>query len=78
MDGKIIYYQRNGEIILKRAKDYYKTNKEKLREQAKYKYRELSNEEKGTKRQKESMDEIDTIICLKKIHNDLQSTKNIS
>ena len=26
------YYQRNREVILKRAKDYYKNNKELLRE----------------------------------------------
>ena len=47
MDGKITYYQR------KRAKKYYKNNKVKLREKAKYKYRELSNEEIETKREYE-------------------------
>ena len=26
------YYQRNGEVILNRAKDYYENNKELLRE----------------------------------------------
>ena len=75
MDGKITYYQRKREMILKRAKEYYKNNKVKLREKAKYNYRELSNEKK---KQKESMKGIDTIICLKKIHKDLKSTKNIS
>ena len=33
-----------------RAKDYYKNNKERLREQAKDKYRNLSEEEKNEKR----------------------------
>ena len=28
------YYQRNREIILNRAKDYYEKDKERLREQA--------------------------------------------
>ena len=28
----IIYYQRNREIILNRAKDYYENDKERLRE----------------------------------------------
>ena len=28
------YYQRNGDVILTRAKDYYENDKEKLREQA--------------------------------------------
>ena len=33
------YYQRNGEIKLNREKDYYDNNKERLREQARNKYR---------------------------------------
>ena len=33
-------------LMLNRAKDYYKNNKELLRERAKNKYRELSEEEK--------------------------------
>ena len=28
-----IYYQRNRDVILNRAKDYYKNDKERLREQ---------------------------------------------
>ena len=31
------YYQRNRELILNRAKDYYGNDKERLREQAKNK-----------------------------------------
>ena len=40
------YYQRNREVILNRAKDYDENNKELLRERAKNKYRDLSEEEK--------------------------------
>ena len=57
------YYQRNREIILKRAKDYYENDKERLREQARNKYRNLSEEEK---KEKDNMEKIDIIICLKK------------
>ena len=49
------YYQRNREVILNRAKDYYDINKELLRERererAKKKYRELSGEGKNIKRE---------------------------
>ena len=37
-------------MILNRAKDYYESNKERLREQARDKYRNLSKEEKNKKR----------------------------
>ena len=49
-------------MILNRVKDYYENNKERLREQAKNKYRNLSEE----KNKKENMEKIDIIICLKK------------
>ena len=60
------YYQRNREVILNRAKDYYENNKELLRERerAKNKYRELSAEEKNIKRE---YGKKDSITCLKKI-----------
>ena len=45
------YYQRNREVILNRAKDYYENNKELLREKTKDKCRELSKEEKNIKRE---------------------------
>ena len=32
--NNLTYYQRNREIILNRAKDYYKNDKERLKEQA--------------------------------------------
>ena len=38
------------DLILNRAKDYYKNDKERLREQARDKYRNLSTEEKNEKR----------------------------
>ena len=44
------YYQRNREIMLNRAKDYYKIDKERLGEQARNKYRNLSEEDKEKER----------------------------
>ena len=41
-----MYYQRNTEVILNRANEYYKNKKEGLREKAKSRYRELSEEKK--------------------------------
>ena len=38
----LAYYQRNRDVILNRAKDYYENGKERLREQARNKYRNLS------------------------------------
>ena len=61
------YYQRNRDVILNRAKDYCENDKEELREHARDKDRNLSEEEK-TKR--ENMEETDTIICLKKKNKD--------
>ena len=40
-------------VILNRAKDYYKNNKEMLREKTRDKYRNLSEEEKKKKKNKE-------------------------
>ena len=45
------YYQRNGKIMVNRAKDYYENDKERLREQARNKYRNLSEEDKEKKRE---------------------------
>ena len=39
------------EKILSRAKNYYKNNKEILREKARNKYRKLSEEDKNVKRE---------------------------
>ena len=49
----LTYYQRNWEVILNRAKDYYENDKARLREQARDKYRNLSEEEKNKKREYE-------------------------
>ena len=46
----LVYYQRNRDVILNRAKDYYENDKERLREQARDKYRNLSEEEKNKKK----------------------------
>ena len=58
------YYQKNRDVILNRAKDYFENDKERLREQARNKYRSLSEEEKYIER--ENMLRIDIRICLKK------------
>ena len=39
-------YQRNRDVILNRAKDYYENDKERVREHARDKYRNLSDEKK--------------------------------
>ena len=44
------YCQRNREKILSRAKDYYQNNKKVLRDKARTKYRELSEEKKYKER----------------------------
>ena len=59
----LTYYERNWDVILNRAKDYYESDKERLREQARDKYRYLSEEEKI---KKENIGKIDITICLKK------------
>ena len=52
VSADLTYYQRNREVILNRAKDYYENDKKKrLREQARDKYRNLSGEEKKNKRE---------------------------
>ena len=63
----LTYYQRNRDRILNRAKDYCENDKEILRDQARDKYRNLSEEEKN---KKENMRKIDTAICLKKKNKD--------
>ena len=46
----LTYYQKNRDDILNRAKDYYDNDKKRLREQARDKYRNLSEEEKNKKK----------------------------
>ena len=63
----LTYYQRNRYVILNKAKDYNENDKERLREQARDKYRNLSEEEKM---KSVNMEETDIIICLKKRNKD--------
>ena len=48
--SRLIYYQRNRDAILNRAKDYYENNKERLGVPARDKYRNLSEENKNKKK----------------------------
>ena len=41
----LTYYQKKKTVILNKAKDYYKNNKDRLSEQARDKYSSLSEEE---------------------------------
>ena len=59
----LAYYKKNRDVILNRAKDYHENDKEKLRAQARDKYRNLSEEEKN---KKENMEKIDITLCLKR------------
>ena len=54
--------KKKRDVILKKAKDYYEHDKERLREQARDKYRNLSEEGKKW----ENTEETNIIICLKK------------
>ena len=50
-NSNLTYYQRNRDVKLNRAKNYYENNKKRLREQGRDKYRNLSEEEKKKKRE---------------------------
>ena len=43
------YYQRNRDVIVNTAKVYYENDKERLKDQVRDKYRNLSEEEKNKK-----------------------------
>ena len=45
------YYKKSREIILNRAKDYHENDKERLREQARDIYMNLSEEDKNNQRE---------------------------
>ena len=57
-----IYYQKKRDAILNRAKYYYENDKERLRGQARDKYRNSSEEEE----KKKNMEKIDITIFLKR------------
>ena len=59
----LTYYQKNRDVLLNKAKGYFKNNKERLREQARNRYRNLTEEKKI---KKENMGKIDTATCLEK------------
>ena len=63
----LTYYQKNRDVILNGAKDYYENDKKRLREQARDKYIILSKEEKNKKRE---YGKTDTAISLKKRNKD--------
>ena len=52
------YFQRNRDVVLNRAKDYYENDKKTLREQFYLK--------KKKKKRRENMEKTDIMICLKK------------
>ena len=70
----LTYYQINRDVILNRAREYYENDKERIREQAKFKYRNWSEEEKI---KKENIVKIDITICLKKRNKDYKNIKKI-
>ena len=59
----LTYYQKNRDVILNRARDYYQNDKERLREEVKNKYRNLSAEKKI---KTENIVKINITKCLKK------------
>ena len=46
----LTYYQRNRDPVLNRAKDYYEDDKERLRAQARDKYKKLPEEDTNEKK----------------------------
>ena len=63
----LTYNQENRDVIPNRAKDYYENDKERLRREARDKYRNSSEEEEN---KKVNMGGIDTTICPKKKNKD--------
>ena len=55
------YYQKNRDVILNRAKDQYENDKERLREQARNRYHDMSKEKKQKLKEYQKMQ-----ICDKK------------
>ena len=62
-------------MILNRTTDYYENNQERLRLQARDKYRNLSEEEKN---KKENMEQTDVAICLKRRKKTKRISKKLS
>ena len=66
--SNLTYYQRNRAVVVNSANYYYDNDKERSRDHARDKYRNLSEEEKNKKR--EYGKKTDTTICLKKKNKD--------
>ena len=60
-------YQKNRDVILNRAKVYYESDKERLTEQARGRYKNLCEEEQNKKK---NMGKTDIIISLKRKNKD--------
>ena len=71
----LTYYQKNRDVILNRAKDYHENDKKRLREQARDKYRNLSEVEKNKNK---NIEKIDISICLKKRKKTKRISKKLS
>ena len=61
-NNDLIHYERNLDVVLSKAKDYYKNNKDKGNKQ------EINTETCPNKKKikKENMEKTDIIICLKR------------
>ena len=77
----LTYYQKNRDLILNKAKDFYKNTKERPREQVRDKYRSLSEEEKKIKKKEyrkkryNNMSEEEKKKKLKEYQKDYYNTK---
>ena len=63
------------DVILNRVKDYYENDQERLGDQARDQYRDLSEEEKNKTREYEK---INIIICLEKRNKNQKNIKKIT
>ena len=60
-------YQKNRDVMLNRAKVYYESDKERLTEQARGRYKNLCEEDQNKKK---NMGKTDIIISLKRKNKD--------
>ena len=63
-------YQKNRDVILNRAKDYYENDQKRLREQAKQQINTETYLKKKKKIKRENMGRRDIAICLNKRNKD--------
>ena len=68
----LTYYQNNWDVVLSKAKDYYKNNKERLRNEQEI---NTGTYLKKKKIKKENMGKIATAICLKKKNKDIKKNQ---